>query len=299
MPGQGTYNFSTTAVASGGGGINGNFTIIKQLFNALTATDTITVYDLPPLSTITSSSGGFNMCSTAPIALSVDTGYLYQWYLNDTTLLIGADSSSYVIPDPGDYPTTSNFKVKIIDPFTGCAVITPNTAVTITAGIPTAFGNVGAMYGGGVLSTNYSYPNYQWLLNGSPMVPPVQTQSFTPTQNGSYSLVATTAAGCTDTSNVVNVFDVSIENFSTIDQNISVYPNPSNGEFTLHVNAELNSGLTVSMIDISGKTVYTENVGHVNGLFNKTFNLQHLSSGVYTLNISLDQGTVRRKIIIQ
>ena len=300
LPGAGTYNFTTTAVSSGGGGVNGSFTVTKQLFDAYVATDTVNVYDLPPLVTPTSSTGSFNMCNNIPITLSVYEGYNYAWYQNDTTLLIGTDSSAYVIPDVGTYPFTATYKVKITDPTTGCAIFTPNVSITINEGVPIQFTTLGAYYSGGQLTTNYfGYSSYQWLLNGTPLVPSGQSQTFTPTVNGNYSLVVVSSAGCTDTSNVVSIFNMGIDEMAGLDEFISVYPNPSDGEFTLNMTAAMQSGLVVSMIDISGKTVYQENIGQINGAFSKTFSLQNLSSGIYTLNLQFDQGSVRRKLIIR
>lgn len=299
VPGEGTYTFSTTAVTSGGGGVNGNFTITKQLFNSYSVTDTVLVRALPPVTDIVSSSGSFSMCANAPITLSVYGGYSYEWYLNDTTAIAGATDSSFAIPDPGNYPYTANYRVKITDPITGCATITPNVSVTVNEAFPVQFGTVGATYNGGVLSTLYSAASYQWLLNGTPLVPSGQSQSYTPTVNGNYSLVATNAAGCVDTSNVIAIFNMGIEDAASLQQFISVYPNPSNGEFTVNMDVIETGKLQVALYDVSGKVVHAEDLGGFSGKFNKTFSLTHLSAGVYTLNLVMDQGTVRYKLVIR
>jgi hypothetical protein len=298
--GPGTYNFSTTAVSNGGGGVNGSFTVGKQLFESYVVVDTVNVYNLPAFTNIESSSGSFNVCSNSPIHLSVYEGYNYAWYENDTTLIVGADSSSFEVPVPNNLPYTTNYKVKITDPVTGCAIFTPNVAVTVTEGVPAPFSTFGAIYSGGQLTSNYSgFASYQWLLNGTALVPSGQTQTFVPTVNGNYSLVVTTAAGCSGTSNIISIFNMGVDEMSGLDEFISVYPNPSDGEFTLNMTAATQSGLVISIIDISGKNVYQENVGKLNGTFTKTFSLQNLSSGIYTLNLQFDQGAVRRKLIIR
>lgn len=301
VPGPGTYNYSTTAVTSGGGGVNGTFTILKQLFNTYVQSDTVTVYNLPPMATLTSSSGSFNMCSTQPITLSTYGGpYQYEWFLNDTSLIVGAVDSSYTLPDPFNYPYTANYKVKIIDTLTGCATITPNVSVTIVEGIPGLFANGGATYINGVLGSAYSgFASYQWLLNGTPLVPSGQTQSYTPVVNGSYSLVITNSSGCSDTSNVVNVFNVGIEEVGVFNNSISIYPNPGNGLFTINMELEALSDVTVNLIDLTGKTVYSESLGMNNGNITKTVDASHLASGVYTVHIVTEKGTARRKLIIR
>lgn len=300
VPGEGVYTFSTTAVTSGGGGVNGNFTIIKQLFNSYTATDTVQVFALPPVTDIVSSSGSFTACADEPIALSVYGGnYTYEWFKNDTVVIAGAMDSVYTIPDPGSYPMVATYKVKITNPATGCAFITPNVTVTINEVFPPQLGTMGATYFGGVLSTAYSATSYQWLLNGTPLVPSGQTQSYTPTQNGNYSVVLTNSSGCSDTSNVISITNMSINNVSALEPFISVYPNPSNGQFTVNMDVIESSKLLITLYDVSGKAVHTEDLGGFSGKFNKTFNLTHLSAGVYTLNLVMDQGTARYKLIIR
>lgn len=299
VPGEGTYNFTTTAVTSGGGGINGNFTITKQLFNSYSVTDTVLVQALPPITDIVSSSGGFSMCANSPITLSVYGGYTYEWYLNDTTAIPGATDSAYTIPDPGSYPYINNYRVKITDPVTGCATITPNVTVTVNESYPPQFGTMGATYFNGILSTNYAAAGYQWLLNGTALVPSGQVQNYTPTVNGNYSLVVTNAAGCSDTSNVIAIFNMGIEDAASMEPFISVYPNPSNGEFTVNMDVIESSKLQIALYDVSGKAVHAEDFGGFSGKWSKTFNLTHLSAGVYTLNVVMDQGTVRYKLIIR
>jgi len=301
VPGPGTYTFSTTAVSSGGGGVTGSFTIEKQLFNSYSATDTVIVYELPPVTDI-DTSGSLNLCSGEVLpTLSVYGGYNYEWIMNDTTVIAGASDSSYTVTDPGiSYPYTATYKVKIIDPNTGCATITPNITIVINEPIPSSFGTFGASYFNGQLTSNFSgFASYQWLLNGTPLIPLGQTQTFTPTVNGSYKLVVTNSFGCVDTSNAINVFNMGINEISGLDAFVSVFPNPSNGEFTLNMEAPVSSDLTVALIDVSGKTVYTENLGKYNKTLHKTFDLKGLSAGVYTLNIVMEQGTIRRKLIIR
>lgn len=300
VPGEGVYNFSTTAVTSGGGGLNGNFTITKQLFNSYTATDTVQVYALPPVTDIVSSSGSFTACADEPITLSVYGGnYTYEWYMNDTVAIGGAVDSAYTVPDPGNYPMVTPYKVKITDPTTGCSFITPNVTVTINEVYPPQLATMGATYFSGVLSTAYAATSYQWLLNGTPLIPAGQTQSFTPTQNGNYSVVLTNSFGCSDTSNVISIVDMAIDDPSALEPFISVYPNPSNGEFTVNMDVIESSKLQIALYDVSGKAVHTEDLGGFSGKFGKTFNLTHLSAGVYTLNLVMDQGTVRYKLIIR
>ncbi len=296
VPGPGTYNYSTTAVTSGGGGVNGTFTIIKQLFNTYSVTDTLTIYPLPPVTNIQSSSGSMTMCSTKPITLSVYPGYSYEWFRDDTVLLVGNNTHEYLVPDPGFYPYVANYKVKILDTLTGCATITPNVTVVVNEGIPDLFPNVGAVYVGGQLTTYYSgFESYLWMLNGVPLVPSGLSQTITPTVNGSYSLIMTNSAGCSDTSNVVLVFDLDVDNIPYYEASFSVFPNPSNGMFTIRLENPLISSADFTVSDIAGKSVFSGNLSQSE----QQVDISHLPSGVYTLTLTAQNSSIRKKIIIQ
>lgn len=299
VPGPGTYNFSTTAITSGGGGVSGSFTILLSLFDSYVISDTVNVYDLPPITTIASSSGSMVMCANRPITLSVYPGYSYEWFTNDTTLLTGVTDHFYAVPDPGFYPYTATYKVKISDPATGCAITTSNVSVTVLEDIPSLFGNVGAIYNNGQLSTAYSgFPSYQWMLNGTPLVPSGQTQNYIPTVNGNYSLIITNDAGCSDTSNVIQVFNVGFEDFADMNSFVSVYPNPSDGNFTLSLQHVISAMVTFSVLDLSGKTVFEEKYAVNEGSLTQSLSLNHLSSGIYTIQVQAGQESVRKKLVI-
>jgi hypothetical protein len=296
VPGPGTYNFSTSAVTFGGGGVSGNFTIIKQLFNAYTATDTVVVYALPPVTGIQSSTGSMTMCSTQPITLSVYPGYSYEWFRDDTVLLVGNNTHEYVVPDPGFYPYVANYKVKIMDTLSGCATITQNVTVTVNEGIPELFPNSGAVYVGGQLTSYYSgFETYQWLLNGLPLLPGGLNQTITPSVNGSYSLVMTNSVGCSDTSNIVLVFDLENESWEVNEESFTVFPNPSDGLFTLRLSDPHVKSAQFSLCDIAGKSVHSGWLTQAE----QQVDLSHLPAGVYTLSLRIDNRFLRRKVVIR
>ena len=64
---------------------------------------------------------------------------------------------------------------------------------------------------------------------------------------------------------------------------VSVYPNPSNGEFTLQVRgAKAVNGLQVEVNNLLGQRVYA---GAAKDNFENKLNLSHLSAGLYTLKV--------------
>lgn len=101
---------------------------------------------------------------------------------------------------------------------------------------------------------------------------------------------------CDSSVQIVTVF-VGIEELKSLAL-LSLFPNPSNGQFNLSLDVTTSNELEIRAFNPVGQLVYNELAGKVNGRITKTLNLEHLSAGVYSLEIRLGNETVNRKIII-
>lgn len=81
--------------------------------------------------------------------------------------------------------------------------------------------------------------------------------------------------------------------------NLQIYPNPNNGQFTLSFHAMQNiAEATVSVTNITGQEVYREEFGNVSSTFMKNINLGAQAAGVYFITLTADgQKTVNKLII--
>lgn len=79
---------------------------------------------------------------------------------------------------------------------------------------------------------------------------------------------------------------------------IGVYPNPVADELLAQFNLFKDEKLSVDVIDITGKQVYSQELGKVGaGLRYLKVDLSHLASGTYTFRIISDEGIVSRKVV--
>ena len=80
----------------------------------------------------------------------------------------------------------------------------------------------------------------------------------------------------------------------------TVYPNPSNGTFTLKVQSkEKWTGVSVvRLIDQNGKTVLTYNVPVSNGILSKTITA-NVSRGIYVVTYNIGDGINSIKLQIK
>jgi subtilisin family serine protease len=69
---------------------------------------------------------------------------------------------------------------------------------------------------------------------------------------------------------------------------VVLFPNPSDGSFNLSISDLNNEDVRMVITDMSGRTVYTQDLGTLSGSLNTQIDLRGVSAGVYTL--VLDRG---------
>ena len=93
------------------------------------------------------------------------------------------------------------------------------------------------------------------------------------------------------TSNVAGLDLISVES-------VSVYPNPSNGNFKVNLNSAENGKVSISVYNVNG--VLVKSINDIKtGAYEKEIKLQELSAGTYVIRISLNGFVQSKTIIIQ
>ena len=98
--------------------------------------------------------------------------------------------------------------------------------------------------------------------------------------------------------NIANQFTTTaLANDDFLQNQFSLYPNPSKGSFTIEFK-ELTNSFSVEVFDVTGKTIYENNYDQASNLIQE-INFDKPSSGVYFVNIKTDKGLVTKKLVIQ
>ena len=79
---------------------------------------------------------------------------------------------------------------------------------------------------------------------------------------------------------------------------LSFYPNPSNGDFNLSFEAAETGDVAIRVINADGRRVYTEKLKNFSGRYDKKIDLTDEASGVYFLNISQNGKVMNKKLVV-
>jgi subtilisin-like proprotein convertase family protein len=80
-------------------------------------------------------------------------------------------------------------------------------------------------------------------------------------------------------------------------ENLSIYPNPNNGEFSVGFNPKSLENIAIDVYDIRGRAIFTKSYNSVSN-FEDVIRLNNAQSGVYLLTITDGSQKVTKKIIV-
>ena len=80
---------------------------------------------------------------------------------------------------------------------------------------------------------------------------------------------------------------------------ITVYPNPTNGKFSLILNAGDQTKINIRIYNVLGSIVYSESNVNVFNKLTKTLDLSSMPAGIYHLRVDGEKGTSIRRIVIE
>lgn len=85
----------------------------------------------------------------------------------------------------------------------------------------------------------------------------------------------------------------------TLKADFTIYPNPSTGQFKLEFSQDKKAPTKIQIIDLSGRTVYSEDLGQFKGRYNNNIDLSQFGKGVYTIYIMNEDTPTTGRVIIQ
>lgn len=223
----------------------------------------VNVYELPEPQLI---SNVTKYCEGQEVTFDAYNANTYDFYVNDFSSVVASNTSGqfdYTI-QAGDsvvYVESSNLQCSGIDSITFEVRPSPNPVVVLNFG---------------VLETTVSYPFNQWYYNGNPIIG-ATTDSYIPTQNGTYVVEVANAEGCIATTTYI----LNNLNVSELNHQFVVYPNPANDVIYIE---GANEVLNFEIRDNLGRIIIRDQYQGMIGV-------NDLPNGLYLLILSGEQGS--------
>jgi hypothetical protein len=228
-------------------------------------------------------------------------------YSSSNYTVTANNATSYNWTVPADWSINSGQGTSIINVYVGSmpgqVCCTPSNSCgngtqackSVTIGASQPVPSITQTYN--TLSSNYSGATYAWYLNGV-LQPTKTTQTISISSVGSWVVVVTNSIGCSETSQIFS----SVVGINEISKNssIEIYPNPSNGIFTLSINGLQDEEIQIRITNVVGEEIYKTQKVNVSGNYSKEISLQNTPKGIYFVQI-IDQNNnaVNRKIVIE
>jgi hypothetical protein len=219
-------------------------------------------------------------CGIGTVALGATaTSGTVNWYAANTGGSSLATGVSYTTPSIAD--TTTYYVDATLN---GC---TTTTRMPVTAYVTVP--NVALSTSGNTISVAQPGAMYQWKnCTNNTIIPNAVNQDYTATALGNYKVIIT-LNGCVDSSACENISVLGINGISPNNQ-LKLYPNPSNGNFTIEA---LQAG-QYSIINELGQLVKSITLTNANFV-----QIEQLNPGIYfIIGVDKNNTTTRQKIIV-
>lgn len=296
--------------------LSGNYSVVVTKGGITNTSAGIAVTAMPvPLATITPL-GSTTVCSgSVGLQANTGSGLTYQWK-KDNNAITGATNYLYSATTSGSYQIriTQGSCTSWSAPID--LSIQSFKTPTITPDGPTAFCSGGKVV---LYANTCSDYIYQWKKNGS-NIKGATSSTYTATTSGNYQVKITsgslvgwsaplsiTVSNCKPSGSMAskeltldstNVTSLSNEENMNANFEINVFPNPSNGEFTIQLNQENSSknNIRIQLLNSTGQVVYHNNFSFLNG--KEEINVrENIVPGLYILQI-IDGNNIRTKRIV-
>lgn len=140
---------------------------------------------------------------------------------------------------------------------------------------------------------------YSWDFgdgNSSSATDPIHAYGNTITYT--VTLTATNECGTDTFTDTVTLSTIGLEDLF-LNGDVSVYPNPSKGEFTIDMTVLASSDVTVEVENILGAIVYESTPGAVQGNYSENISLGNAPAGMYFVRVTAGKQQLVKKIVIE
>ena len=107
-----------------------------------------------------------------------------------------------------------------------------------------------------------------------------------------------TIGGCASfSSNIINITNVGVEE-SILEQGFELYPNPSDGNFTLSITINDKTNYSIEIRNVLGQQLYLQKIENVRGKIAKQLTLKEYGKGIYFVTVKGKNIESTKKLLV-
>ena len=256
----------------------GSYQLVVTHYTGCTDTLDIEVEQVsnPPQPTVTTSDTT-EFCEGGSVTLSGPEGYPYYLWSS------GSVSRDITVYESGTYV------LSIID-WIGCISSSNSISVVVNPLPIAAFSPDLEDYGIEFNNLSVDATSYEWNFgdgNTSTGFEPTHTYTI----DGSVDMYLVAINDCGTDTAFLNLANVNVEEMTPI-KDLKLYPNPSNGLFTLKFSANSNDRVAINVFDLKGNLMDSFTMNQQVGTNNLTMDYSQLSSGLYLIQLGSESSSV-------
>ncbi|MFY9311125.1 MAG: T9SS type A sorting domain-containing protein [Bacteroidia bacterium] len=213
----------------------------------------------------------------------------YQWKVDGTN--VGTDSPTYTTSTLTSGQVVTCVMTSNLSGVQG----NPATSNAITVTLSTAPATPVITQNGATLTSDASAGN-QWYLNGN-IISGATGQTYTATQNGSYTVVVTVAGCSSAASTAVSVINAGIDQLAN-NSFFTIYPNPNEGNFNIDFRTSVKATYTLELKNTLGQVVYKEMLNDFNGQYQKQIDVNQFGKGLYMISVRNSHSGIIKKVVV-
>jgi len=223
-------------------------------------------------------------------AITNATGYAWTVPAG-ATIASGANTNSIVV----DFGATAVSGIITVMGTNTCGngVVSPDFTITVNPVPPTPVITLDLT---GELMSSATAGN-QWYFEGA-AITGATGQTYIPMQSGNYTCIVTLNGCSSAVSNEIYVVMTGMENHND-DISVTLYPNPSNGLFTIRIHEVKQEKYDLKVINNLGLSVYEQTDVQGYGSIEQTLDLRSVAAGVYWVILRNNNTNIIKKIIIR
>ena len=197
--------------------------------------------------------------------------------------------------------TTSFAGTYVVQVVSGCGLAIDTVIISNYPAATASFTSTTSFFSVVFNNTSTNGVSYSWNFgDGNTSTDMNPTHIYN--DEGTYTVVLTVTDQCGNTATSSQVVTIDVQFNSLVDeaiQQLNIYPNPTDGEVFVQFAFDGTKDIHIRLADLTGRMIYSRNMGVYAGVFSSVFDLSTQPAGTYLMIIQAGEHTKVQRIVVK